>query len=271
MYASIDIGGTKTKIGISKDLRQFYDIQKFTTPKTFQELKSKVESILKSKETYEAISIGAAGFVNRKEKRIYYAPHAVFLNNKLAEEIVSNIKYKSIFLENDATLAALAEATHGEGKNYSRVAYITISTGVGGSIIVNRKIPDTIFNFEPGHHVLNFETNQTFESLCSGTAFRKKYGVSPEEHDNEEIWSEFGKNLGFGLHNIILLWRPDIIIIGGSLSKKSHLFLQKTKNTLTSLQPFKSYPNIEISQLGDENGIIGGLELISSIKGGLSE
>lgn len=264
MYASIDIGGTKTKIGLSNDLNQFYDIQKFPTPKTFNELQSKIRSVLESNTSYEAISIGAAGFVNRKENRIYFSPHAGFLNNRLAEEIVSDTKYKSVYLENDAALASLAEATHGIGKNFTRVAYITISTGVGGSIIVNKKIPDTVFNFEPGHHILNFKTNETFESLCSGTAFRKKYGVSPEEHNDEGIWSEFGKNLGFGLHNIILLWRPDIIVIGGSLSKKSQLFLQKTKNTLASLEPFKSYPSIEISQLGEENGIIGGLELIKT-------
>lgn len=264
MYASIDIGGTKTKIGLSKDLNQFFDIQKFTTPKTFNELQSKIKSVLESNSSYEGISIGAAGFVNRCEKRIYFAPHAGFLNNRLAEEIVSDTKCKSIYIENDAALAALAEATHGAGKNYSRVAYITISTGVGGSIIVNKKIPDTVFNFEPGHHILNFETNQTFESLCSGTAFRKNYGVSPEDHNDEKIWSNYGKNLGVGLYNIILLWRPDIIVIGGSLSKKSQLFLQKTKDTLASLEPFKSYPSIEISQLGDENGIIGGLELLKT-------
>ena len=264
MYASIDIGGTKTKIGISKDLNNFIDIQKFPTPKTFDELQSKIKSVLESNSSYEAISIGSAGFVNRKENRIYFSPHAGFLNNRLAEEIVFGTKYKSLYLENDAALSALAEATHGIGNNFTRVAYITISTGVGGSIIVNKKIPDTLFNFEPGHHILNYENNRTFESLCSGTAFRVNYGVSPEDHNDEEIWSEFGKNLGFGLHNIILLWRPDIIVIGGSLSKKSQLFLQKTKDTLTSLEPFKSYPDIEISQLGDENGIIGGLELIKT-------
>lgn len=264
MYATIDIGGTKTKIGISADLNTFSDIQKFPTPKSFDELQSKIIQVLKQHDDYKAIAIGSAGFINRNEKRIYYSPHINFLNNKSASDIIDGIQTRDLYLENDASLAALAEATRGTAKNYQRVAYITISTGVGGALIVNKKIPDTHFNFEPGHHILNFETKQTFEDLCSGTSFRKMYGTSPEEHHDSEIWSQYGKNLGYGLHNIILLWRPDIIVIGGSLSKKSSLFIKDTNSVLEKLFPFHSYPEIQISQMSDENGISGGLDLIKS-------
>lgn len=264
MYASIDIGGTKTKIGISTDLDQLIDIQKFQTPGTFQELQSKIFDVLKKDRKYKSIAIGAAGFINRNEKRIYYSPHINYLNNKLALEIISDISTSNIYLENDASLAALAESNRGEAKKYLRVAYITISTGVGGALIINKKIPETEFNFEPGHHIMNFQTKKTFEDLCSGTSFRRNYGVAPEDHNDINIWSEFGKNLGYGLNNIILLWRPDIIVIGGSLSKKSSLFIKNTKEILKDLLPFHNYPEIYISELGEENGIAGGIDLIKS-------
>lgn len=264
MYASIDIGGTNTKIGITSNLNELLDIKRFSTPKSFEELKSQITQILKTDQTYDAIAIGAAGFINRQKKNIYYSPHINYLNNKLASEIIDEITTKEIYLENDASLAALAEANYGDAKNYDRVAYITISTGVGGSLIVNKKIPETHFNFEPGHHIINLETKETFEDLCSGTSFRKSYGASPQDHNEKQVWSKFGINLGYGLNNIILLWRPDIIIIGGSLSKKSNLFIDDTFETLNSLLPLQNYPKIQISKLNDENGILGGLELIKS-------
>ena len=159
----------------------------------------------------------------------------------------------------------------GEGKTYQKVAYITISTGVGGTLIINKQLPKTKYNFEPGHHIINFEGKPlalenikgSFESYCSGTAFKTRYGVDPTDHDDSDLWKDYGQILGIGLHNIALLWQPDVIVLGGAMSKKAPLFFKPLTQSLQETLLNKP-PEIKISTLGDENGLLGGLELLKS-------
>jgi len=264
MYITLDIGGTNTRIGISSTLDDFIHIEKFPTPKTFDELKSKIKDTLKDIKPTN-IAVGIAGFIERHEKKILISPHIKYLNDKKITEIL-DFQENIIFLENDASLAGLAEAVRGEGRGFSRSAYITISTGVGGVLIINNKIPDTNVNYEPGHHLIpgtgiDDQQIKSWEDYSSGTSFKKIYGVNPQDYDDSKIWAEYGYNLAIGLSNISLLWRPDVIVLGGSVSKKAHLFIETTNLELSKFLHC-CVPEIKISQLGDDNGLIGGLVLL---------
>lgn len=268
-FVTIDAGGTNTRIGISTNLVSYENISRFKTPGTLAEFKSKINDILSNVENIQALVLGVAGIIDRVNNQIITAPHITYLNGLKTEEILEkgSIHEQKIYLENDAALAALAESIKGEGKGFSRVAYITISTGVGGSLIIDQKLPRTKFNYEPGHHIINFNGREfavrnirgSWESFSSGTAFQNRYGVNPVEHNDRALWEEYGEILAVGLHNIALLWQPDVIILGGSMSKKSFLFLKALKRDLEKTMPFTA-PEIRVSTLGDENGLIGGLE-----------
>jgi|688.fasta_scaffold01486_40 glucokinase len=275
MKVVIDSGGTTTRIAFSKNKTNFSDILKYPTPKKFQDYKGLLQSVITKNlngEQIDNLVYGVAGSINRYEKIINKSPHNNCLNNKKITEILDFIDFDStnVLFENDASLAALAEAILGEGKNFNRVAYITISTGVGGALIKEKRISDTKYNFEPGHHIINFEGEAlalenikgSFESYSSGTGFKARYGVDPAEHDDADIWNDYGRILGIGLHNISLLWQPEIIVLGGSMSKKASLFIKSLNSSLEETLLNKS-PEIRISTLGDENGLIGGLELLN--------
>lgn len=276
MNIIIDSGGTTLRIAFTENSSTFNDILKFPTPKKYQDYKGLLESTIKkyvNNNEIDKIIYGVAGSVDRPNKIINKAPHNNCLNNKKVSEIFDflNIPLENIILENDASLAALAESTIGHGKNFKRVAYITISTGVGGTLIIDKKLPDTKNNYEPGHHIINFtgevlaleNIKGSFESYCSGTAFKTRYGVDPVEHDDANLWNSYGEVLAVGLHNISLLWQPDVIILGGSMSKKSPLFFKSLIENLNKSLLNKP-PEIKISTLGDENGLLGGLELLKS-------
>lgn len=86
-----------------------------------------------------------------------------------------------MFLANDADLVGLGEAVYGAGKGYKVVAYFTVSTGVGGARIVNKRIDKGVFSFEPGWQYvygqgLNSCNRQMYDFLeffVSGTALAK--------------------------------------------------------------------------------------------------
>ena len=115
---------------------------------------------------------------------------------------------RPLYLENDAALAGLGEATLGAGRGRDIVAYLTISTGVGGVRIVDGKIDRKAVGFEPGQQIINFADNesQTLEANVSGQALQKKYGIKPHDLTDQKIWQEVARTLAYGIYNTILHW-----------------------------------------------------------------
>lgn len=268
MYVTIDIGGTNTRIAHSEDLQNLSEIERFPTPEDFTTLKYKINSYIEKLNGVKAVSVGVAGIIDRTNKIIVKCPHIPYLKAVPILQLITLPSFE-VYLENDATLACLAEATRGSAQNFENVAYITISTGVGGALISNKKIPPQRFNHEPGHHVINMDEtfvykeklSGTWEGYSSGTAFGLRIGKSPADIDDPKVWADYGEILAYGLHNIHLLWQPDVIVLGGSLSRRWNLFGQSLMDKFNTMDELH-VPEVKISKFGDENGLIGGLELI---------
>ena len=272
MYISIDIGGTNTRLAISKDLDKIDEIQKFPTSKNLHDLQDIIANFVNQQGNIQKISLGVAGVIDKSTNQIIYCPHIPYLSGPSAIDLLpKDFNATQILLENDATLAGLGEATKGVGKEFDRVAYITISTGVGGTLIINKQIQSKKVNFEPGHIILNLDETFNykknlrgiFESFCSGTAFKMRFGLEPSGVVDKRIWEDYGQVLAVGLYNIILLWQPECIVLGGSMSKKSALFYKSMQAALQKLTTH-DLPKIKISELADANGIIGGFQNIKN-------
>lgn len=270
MYAIIDIGGTNTRVAFSGDLQNLVSTERYPTPKTFEEAKSKLALQIDGKQITAAV-VGLAGHVDSKTQHVIFSPHMDYLDDKNISELMpANTK---TFLENDAALAGLGESISPYAKDYTRVAYITISTGVGGTLIVNKSVPEMNANYEPGHIVIDKSSTiepvdsvpGSWESLCSGTAFEKIYNIKPEQCMDTEIWHEYGRNLAYGLLSVSLLWRPEIIVIGGSVTNKWNLFIQQTEDTFVRLHGRATAPKLTKSELGEKNGLLGGMFFLRNI------
>lgn len=270
MYACIDIGGTNLRIGLSKNLKKLDKIYRYPTPKTHTSIVQLINSHIEGK-NIKTLAIGVPGSVDKKSNKIF-STRNVNLNKNISVKNLFRKKINNIRLENDAALAGLAESKTSIFKKYKCLAYITISTGVGGTLIENQKVINERYNFEPGHIIIekNYEKNfkdkhfGTFEDLCSGLAFEEKYKVSPIDCTDKKIWHEYAVNLANGLANISILWQPDVIVLGGSLSKKSKYFLNTTKKLLKEKLD-KEYIDIKTSSLDDTNVLRGGLALLKNI------
>lgn len=273
MNISIDMGGTNTRIGFTKDCQKFDSIGKFKTPKSQTEAQQKIKEALdKVNQPIEKIVLGIAGKVDYKNKIAVSAPHIKWINN-LTPQAITGIENPSIQIFNDAELAGLAESYAPYAKDYENIAYITISTGVGGTIIRNKKADTHHFNYEPGHIVIDNSSKiedpidgvkGSFESLCSGTAFLKEYRIQPRDCEDKDIWDKYGRDLASGLYSLTIAWQPDMIVLGGSMTKKWDDFYDALDKTYHAYAKYFPHAKIVKSELGDLNGLTGGLKILAT-------
>ncbi len=272
MYLSIDIGGTHLRFATSHDGKKIDQKEKFHTPKMYDDgidlIEETIEWITEGK-IPKHITIGAASPIDYV-KGVIMKPPALpnWAEHSIRKELELRLKTK-ITLENDACLAALAEAHQLSQKKYPIVAYITLSTGVGGARVVNGRIDYHSTPFEPGHMILDPKgrfwpgcgQKGCFESMASGRAFEVTYGVKPELCEDFKIWEEHAQTVSQGLVNVITMWSPDILVLGGSLVKAGKKFIDPLMHfTINNLQIFPS-PKIIISKMHDNNVLIGGFYL----------
>lgn len=273
MIVCVDIGGGTTRIGFSDNRKTFTKIVKFPTENNFDlEIKLIVQKLREVTSNIEVIVIAIAGSVDRKTgKIISWGQRKSWWGKNIISVLSEYFPKKKFFIENDANIGALGEAVFGAGKNYSLVGYITLSSGIGGCLIVDKKIIDHKFGIEPGHQIVNFSETKKwscgqkgcFESYASGTAFEQIFGISPEKCTDENIWKKYGESVAVGVANLICLWSPEIIIIGGGVSSKFDSFVKPLRKKLVELLPIYNIPKILKSQL-KEAGLLGGLAYYAS-------
>ena len=193
-----------------------------------------------------------------------------------------------IKIANDCRCAAIAENKYGALKKYSREVFITLGTGIGGAVIINDKVLDTgeLPGCEFGHMIIQKNGLECkcgkrgcFEKYASMKAFkdnlRKELGLNEKargqdlldiirkNQDNPKIKrviNDYIDNLSIGISNIVNIFEPEVIGIGGSFVYFSDILLDKLKNNIIKKEYlFNQRKTINIVQaiLGNDAGIIG--------------
>lgn len=266
MYIACDIGGTKFRVARSKDCVNFDNPIIEETPNNPREgIEMVINTIrnIASGEKIDAIIIGIAGVLNQGHSFLVKSPHLPDWERINLKERFESALGTKVYIENDTDIVGLGEAVSGAGRGFEICLYVTISTGIGGVKIVNGKFEKNRFGFEPGFQIINNETGENFEDLCSGTAVEKKFGMHPKDVAQTSNWNEIEKNIAVGLHNSIIHWSPDVLVIGGSMSKD--LESVKMKNMIASLMKIHpELPEIRIAELGSIGGIHGGFAFLKN-------
>jgi glucokinase len=265
MYFLGDIGGTKTIFALSLNLQKIDKKEFFLTPTTYKDFLHLVKNF-KEKNKIKKIKkacLGIAGVLNNQKDKIIYSPNLKFLENQLLKKDLEKILNTQVILENDAILAGIGESQYGAGKKFKIIAYITISTGVGGAKIINQSVDKNFFGFEPGHSYFILDKKPIeFEKIISGRAIEKIYGKKPEEIKNKKIWQKINYLISLFLVNVSLFWSPEIIILGGSIVKALN-FKLLNKN-FYKLIPFKKKIKIRKCQLKNLSVIYGCLSYLKN-------
>lgn len=275
MYILFDIGGTKTRIAVSTDGKGFRDPHIFPTPQSYEEgiqtITAHIHDLLQGARL-EAIAGGIPGPLDEAHTTLVRAPHlAGWVGKSLKHDLEKTFRVP-VFLENDAAVVGLGEAVHGAGRGHEIVAYITVSTGVGGVRVVDGLIDKSAFGFEIGHQVIDIHGEMCaacdvpghLETYISGSSLEKKYHVLPTSIEDPRVWDEVARILAYGLNNTTVYWSPHIIILGGAIMRNNpiDLFGRVKEYFKESTRIFSRLPHLERASLGDVGGLHGSLELL---------
>lgn len=276
MFIAIDLGKTTTRVASSRDLRVPFKIEKFPTlPNLIEEkaaIKSAIGRVSDSEKTNLAV-VAMPGIIDRNGQSFYRVNIYPELIGKHFSEFTNGcIECPQILVENDALIAGYAEAVGGAGKEFDVVAYLTLSTGVGGVRIAFKEIDFSYYYSEPGHQIIVHNGREDrfcgnkgcFQSYVSGPAFEEIYKVKPENCVDEGIWDNYAENLASGINNIISMWAPEVIVIGGGLSQKFDFFYPGLMERLKTQYLFP-LPEIRKSAFGDDSGIRGAIMLMQKL------
>lgn len=147
-----------------------------------------------------------------------------------------------VLLANDADLAALGEHRFGAGRGFDDVAYVTVSTGVGAGVVLGgRLVRGRLSLAELGHTIIDRHAMKTVEDLGSGTALGRMAGESAaavsaraQEGDAEAaaLFREAADALAVGVLNLVHLFSPQVVVIGGGMSQAGDLLLEPVRETL---------------------------------------
>jgi glucokinase len=193
--------------------------------------------------------------------------------------------------DNDARVVALGEALYGVGKGYDRVLVLTLGTGLGVGFVAGGRFESPLPYDHMGGHICIDPKGATcycgkkgcLESLVSATGiveaarrldWQQKYPellldvatiFRAEQEGNPDAYvivNNFLEQLKTGIDNYINLFAPDMIIIGGGVSKGMGPYLERLSD-IESLKPYKSYSfRIALSSLAERSGILGSAALL---------
>ena len=149
---------------------------------------------------------------------------------------------------------------------------MTVSTGLGGAKIVRGKVAANARGFEPAWSVVDasgalfreFGSAPLGFGAVSGGDIERRSGRKPALINSKRFWRKAAHILAFGIHNAIIFWSPDAVVIGGSVMKK--IKLPEVRAKLAKLPtPFKELPTIKKATLGDTCGLYGALAYLRGI------
>jgi len=269
MYIVFDIGGTNMRVAGSSDGKELGEPAIAGTPgdfeegmKVFEDLVSKVSG----GEKIEAIAGGIAGVFDAEHTQLLRSPNLLgWMGKPIKEELTKRFGVP-IYLYNDCDMDGVGEAVAGAGQDFKTVAYLTVSTGVGGSLIVAGEPVGSGFGLEPGQQIIDRENS--LEDLVSGAGFKKRFEKKAEEISNNAVWEMAAKDLAIGIHNTIVHWSPDVVVLGGKMiTGNPAIDLGLVEENLKRIMKiFPTLPPIRKAELGDKSGLIGALELLNKHK-----
>jgi len=238
MILAIDIGGTKTLLGLYEldgDLKSSY---KFETPQEYadfvQMLRDEIPKFIGKYHVNECVAAVPAKIDRAKGIGIAFG-NRPWENVPIGKDL-STILGLPVNIENDANLAGLSEALL-LPKKYKKVLYVTVSTGIGGAYVVDGKLDKSMIDAEVGHMMMEHEGRLcTWESFASGKAIFNKFGKRASDITDPSEWYIVARNIAIGLINVIATTTPDAVVIGGGVGSHLEKFKDRLEEELKLYQ-----------------------------------
>lgn len=292
-----DIGGTNVRAGVVDAAGQVIDTRTVPTAHNAADLEDSIEKLvleLRKEHKVSSVGLAVAGFIDPTCTIVRFAPHLPWRNATVRQNIEDRIGMP-VRLEHDANSAAWGEARFGAGQKARDWVFFAVGTGIGATLMSGGEIYRGAFGIAPefGHLTVvpngrpcSCGKNGCLERYASGTALpdtaaqlRGQYEtVLPEVATSEEIvaaaragdalgvavMQDFGQWLGKGLAMVSDVLDPELIVLGGGVSRESDLFLDLARQTMRENivgAGYRDVADVKVAVLGSQAGMIGAADL----------
>jgi len=291
----VDLGGTNLRTALVSQNGEVVEKVKEPTrasdghakvvQRLIENIKAQQDSALRKGTTIAAVGVGAPGVIHADTGVVVKSPNFPDWNNLPLKKELEAALALPVFIENDANAAALGELWRGAGQGITSMIFLTLGTGVGGGVVLDGRIwpgADGMAG-EIGHMTILPDGRRCG---CGNTGCLEMYAssrgivmtyqersarstvITSEEiyqaaRDGDvlagDVMKDMGRLLGIGIANLINIFNPEMIVIGGGVKEAWPLFIEATREEIKK-RAFE-YPaartQIVPSVLGDDAGMIG--------------
>ena len=296
MIGAVDIGGTKIAVGMVDDDGRVLSRAECPTDaeRGYGEALARIENMLRTVATaanaeLTGIGIGCTGPVDPFTGEIGDVNFFPAWRGQNPVADLARIFGVQVAMENDADASTLAEAAWGAGKNKKRLIYVTVGTGIGVGLVLDGQLYRGVDGAHPeiGHCVIDASGplclcgfHGCWESLAAGPAMvawvesnmpkdyphrdhltAKRICELAQKGDElaRQAADREARYLGLGIANLVTLFTPDAIVLGGSVMKSAVLFLEEIRRTVCRCCRYVPYEKAELTlaSLGEDANLIG--------------
>ena len=244
----VDAGGTKIIAGLIDQHNNIVRIIKMPTQAklgkavVINKIKAAVDFVRHKK--VKRIGVGVAGTVDDKG-RVLLSPNLPLKNVKIKKILEDTFKVK-VKVDNDVNCFTIGESYLGKGKRFENFVGLALGTGIGGGIIINRRLyrgkggagEFGHISVDPKGPRCRCGNRGCLESFAGGKSIKRIYGKSSEQLYKEALgkdkdaikaFRKIGKMLGIGISDITNALDPEAVIVGGSIAKAWKFFEKDMK------------------------------------------
>lgn len=274
----IDIGGTNIRVGLAEnDSIEKIEAVKIKKGCSKDEVINDIFALIEKLDltNVSGIGVGVPSVINIEKGIVYDVQNIPSWKEVHLKEILEKRFGLPVRINNDANCFAVGEKYFGKAKEFSDVIGLIIGTGLGAGVIINGKLY-TGRNSGAGEFGMIPFKDKYVEYYCSGQFFHNVYGLTGEEllHMAEQgnqqalaIFNEYGNNLGEAIKIIMYSLDPQIIVLGGSVSKSFNYFQQKMWDSINNFKYSISLKKIMVEVSEKENvAILGAAALFLDSK-----
>lgn len=305
-YIVADVGGTYIRVAsFPIDSQKPTSIKKISTHGSdtpHERLVNLIASVIPENEEVAAITVAAPGPLDPYAGIIYDAPNIPSWEDLPLRQIIQDAFNVPVAIGNDANLAALGEWRFGAGVGHRNLVYITVSTGIGGGVIIDNQLLLGVHGLAgelghitvlPGGPPCGCGQRGHLESVASGPAIARwaeleisqgsptslprdrkitardvSLAASQGDQVSRNALARAGTYLGTAIADFLHIFNPTIVIIGGGVSQSGEAFFEPLRQAMNEHVMSNRYLDnltLTTSVLGDDVGLMGALALAQSL------
>lgn len=303
---AVDIGGTQIRVAVYPETsntpiihKRIKTVEGDQTP--LERMTGLIHELWPKGGDVISIAVGAPGFLDPKSGLVVNASNVPGWKNLHLSSLVEKEFHVPVYLGNDANLAAMGEWRFGAGRGHHDILYLTVSTGIGGGLIVADRLIEGAHGMagelghitaEPDGPICGCGKRGHLEAVASGPAIAryvkeridtgaqsvfpvgsaptaKEIGVAAKQGDalSLEAYNKAGYYLGRSVADFLHVLNPSLLIFGGGVSLSGDLIMNPLKASLKQhvIDPeYLNHLDITTTVLGDDTGLLGALALMQS-------